>query len=435
MAGRAFKKLLLVSSVVMGGFGPPVAAPVWAASGDRIGESVVITNVVMADFAEKQRKLAKGDDVRQDETIEVNTDAQGEFRLDDDTKLALGPGSRLVLDKFVYDGDKKVGSIVINMMKGAFRFITGAAAKSTYVINTPNASITVRGTVFDVYILPDRSVWVLLHEGALEATGKRNVCHVLDQPGQLIRISDDGTVAAPVNWPKLPDNATVAFDTAFPFVTNAPAIDPNPILTRAMIVDGAFPPSEEKACLNPHPRFGVKKADTVPRRTAPPAKKKNKVVQKQAKPKRTASRPRNDDDDWGNGARGMDIVIGGGIRFPGRGGYGGGGGNTILWLAGNNAACQRDVRGIAPFFQARYSKRSFSSWQHAAGVQVVPVRVCAQIKAALNRAASSNASIGMLRGMAASDPLISASLSRTRHGAGDVLGVGQQNGMLTVYVF
>jgi hypothetical protein len=318
MSGCAFMKPLLVSVLACGLF-LPAAERVHAASGDRIGESVVITNIVMADFAEKQRKLANGDEVRQDETIEVNTDAQGEFRLDDETKLALGPGSRLVLDKFVYDSDKKVGSIVINMMKGAFRFITGAAAKPTYVINTPNASITVRGTVFDVYILPDRSVWLLLHDGALEATGKRNVCHVLDQPGQLIRISGDGTVDKPVNWPQLPDSSAVAFDTAFPFVTNAPAIDPNPMLTRAMIVNGVFPPAEEKTCLNPHPRFGVKKADTGPRRAAPPAKKK-KVVHKPVKPQRTARRPRNDDDDWGNGARGMDIVIGGGgIRFPGRG--------------------------------------------------------------------------------------------------------------------
>jgi len=298
-----------------------------AASGDKIGQSVVITNIVMADFAEKQRKLANGDDVRQDEIIEVNTDAQGEFRLDDDTKLALGPGSRLVLDKFVYDSDKKTGSIVINMVKGAFRFITGVAAKPTYVINTPNASITVRGTIFDVYILPDRSVWVLLHDGALEATGKRNVCHVLDQPGQLIRISDDGTVAKPVNWPQLPDNAAVAFDTAFPFVTNAPAIDSSSHLTRATIVEGVFPPSQEKACLNPHPRFGVKKADTGPRKTSP-APKKRKVAEKKA-PKRTVRRPQNDDDDWGNGARGMDIVIGGGGMRGMPGGYGGGRGGNM----------------------------------------------------------------------------------------------------------
>jgi hypothetical protein len=281
-----------------------------AASGDRIGDAVVITNIVMADFAEKQRKLAKGDDVRQDETIEVNTDAQGEFKLDDETKLALGPGSRLVLDKFVYDSDKKAGSIVINLAKGAFRFITGVATKPTYVVNTPNASITVRGTIFDVYILPDKSVWVLLHEGALEATGAKNVCHVLDQPGQLIRISDGGVISAPVNWSKLPDNTAVAFDTAFPFVTNTPSIDPNPALTREAIINAAFSDTPNKTCINPHSPFKIQKADT-------PAPKPKKVHD--TKPTKTAKRSRNDDEDVGpGGMTGMGIVIGGGI-----GGFGG----------------------------------------------------------------------------------------------------------------
>ena len=280
-----------------------------AASGERIGDAVVITNIVMADFAEKQRKLAKGDDVRQDETIEVNTDAQGEFKLDDETKLALGPGSRLVLDKFVYDSDKKAGSIVINLAKGAFRFITGVATKPTYVINTPNASITVRGTIFDAYILPDKSVWVLLHEGALEATGSKNVCRVLDQPGQLIRISDSGEIGEPVNWSKLPDNAAVAFDTAFPFVTNTPTIDPNPALTREAIVSAAFPQTPDKTCINPHSPFKIQKADT-------PAPKPKKVHD--TKPTKTAKRTRDDDDVGSGGMTGIGIVIGGGL-----GGFGG----------------------------------------------------------------------------------------------------------------
>src|SRR3569833_1320395 len=86
-----------------------LASPSYAASGDRIGDALVITNIVMADYAKEERRLARGDNVRQDEIIEVNTDAQGEFKLDDDTKLALGPGSRLVLDKFVYGSAKKPG--------------------------------------------------------------------------------------------------------------------------------------------------------------------------------------------------------------------------------------------------------------------------------------------------------------------------------------
>ena len=311
-----------------GGVAVGLPAPAIAASGDRIGDAVVITNLVMADFAEKQRKLARGDDVRQDETIEVNTDAQGEFRLDDETKLALGPGSKLVLDKFVYDGDKKAGSIILNMAKGAFRFMTGIAAKPTYVINTPNASITVRGTIFDTYILPDKSVWLLLHEGAIEATGKRNQCRVLDRPGQMMRIDADGTVTGPFNWTKMPDNNAVAFDTAFPFVINTPTIDPNPVLTRSEITEANLPDEPAKDCINPHikiepqPPIRTRKAET-PKKTPP----KKKVATR---------RPKNSDGGYGDDCpgcmTGMGIVIGGGLGgFGGHrggrdgGGYGGGG--------------------------------------------------------------------------------------------------------------
>ena len=72
---------------------------------------------------------------------------------------------------------------------------------------------------------------------------------------------------------------------------------------------------------------------------------------------------------------------------------------------------------------------------HPIGEQVVPIKVCAQIRRQLNNAAMANAGIGMLRGVAAADPLISTSLSRTRYGASNVLGAAQQNGMLTVYVY
>ncbi|WP_414463135.1 FecR domain-containing protein [Hyphomicrobium sp. DY-1] len=289
--------------------------PAFAASGDRIGDAVVITNIVMADFAKEERRLARGDDVRQDEIIEVNTDAQGEFKLDDDTKLALGPGSRLVLDRFVYDSDKKSGSIILNMAKGAFRFITGVATKPTYVINTPNASITVRGTIFDVYVLPDRSVWVLLHEGAIEVTGKRNVCRVLDRPGQMMHIGADGAVAGPFNWSKMPDSKAVAFDTAFPFVINTPSIDPNPLLSRAQISEANFADEPDQKCLNPHLQI-------IP--TRPIKTKKAEKPRKTPPKKKVATRkPKNGDGAYGGGCdgcmTGMGIAIGAGM-----GGFGGG---------------------------------------------------------------------------------------------------------------
>ncbi len=101
-----------------------------AESGAEIGDARTIVSIVKADFDKQERELTIGDVVRQDEVIEVSNDGKGEFRLNDDTKLALGPGARMVLDKFVYDSDKKAGTIVLDLTKGAFRFITGVAIEA-----------------------------------------------------------------------------------------------------------------------------------------------------------------------------------------------------------------------------------------------------------------------------------------------------------------
>ncbi|MGQ0457526.1 MAG: FecR family protein [Hyphomicrobium sp.] len=310
-----------------------------AASGDRIGDAVAIVNTVFADFEKSQRTLAAGDDVRQNEAIEVTADARGELKLDDDTKLALGPGARLVLDKFVYDSDKKAGSIVLDLTKGAFRFITGVAAKPTYVIKTPNASITVRGTVFDTFILPDDTVWLLLHSGGLEVTGRKSACRVLDQPGRLIRISKDGAVGNAVDWSKLEGADTAIFDTAFPFVEQPPEVDPTPVLTRAGIINSALTDAPEKACVNGKPPIKVRRADIGPDGGDKPSGSKKKtakrsgddgprvVVKPKPKPNtKTAKRPKSSDDDEAAAAAASVIIgigIGAAIGGMGKGGRGG----------------------------------------------------------------------------------------------------------------
>ncbi len=297
-------------------------AAVLAGPGAEIGDARTIVSLVKADFDQEERELEVGDVVRQQEVIEVSNDGRGEFRLNDDTKLALGPGARMVLDKFVYDSDKKSGSIILDLTTGAFRFITGVASKKSYEIRTPNASITVRGTIFDVYVLPDKSSWLLLHEGAIEVTSEKKTCRVLDRPGQIIRIDSDKNVSDPLNWQDLPDRDAADFDIAFPFVANVPQIEPLPTTSRDGIIDASFPPAERKACENgAKPRKTIKADDDD--------KPKKKVKKRQAtndyeppRKKRPAYEP---DDDYGGGARGMDIIINGG-GFGGRpGGYGGGG--------------------------------------------------------------------------------------------------------------
>jgi len=231
---RAAASALSILALVLGA-GQALAAPP-----KPIGATVSVINLVTGEVGTDIRTLAPGDSIHQNENIAVGTDASTELKLDDETKLALGSGAQLKLDKFVYNPDKASGSIALDLIKGAFRFMTGVASKPSYVVHTPNAAITVRGTIFDVFIRDDNTTWVLLHEGAVRICNFRGECRDHAQPGKLVLISDTGVVGKPVKWSSLPGKDDLDFDTAFPFVGNPPSVDPDPIFKREAILDGTL---------------------------------------------------------------------------------------------------------------------------------------------------------------------------------------------------
>ena len=289
------------------------AGPVFAAGGDPIGATLSVVNVVTAAFNRDTRTLVTGDDVRQNELIDVSRDASTEMKLNDDTKLALGPGAKLLLDKFVYDPDKATGDISVDLVEGAFRFMTGKAAKPSYIVKVPRASITVRGTIFDVFVEPNGPSWLLLHEGGVRVCDERGRCRDLDEPGKLIKITNAGEVGPPANWAKLGDGVP-PFDTAFPFVTKPPTIDPTPVFTRDGVIKlgaldpDATPPRKKKPKSEQAEDKPTKKK---PVKTATPAKEKPK------KTKRASN-----DDAAAKAALGLAIGVGIGV---GLGKMGGGG--------------------------------------------------------------------------------------------------------------
>jgi hypothetical protein len=70
----------------------------------------------------------------------------------DNTQVQVNENSRLVIDDFVYDPkNKEAGKLALNMASGTVRYASGAIAKnnpSKVAINTPTATIAVRGTDF-----------------------------------------------------------------------------------------------------------------------------------------------------------------------------------------------------------------------------------------------------------------------------------------------
>ena len=111
------------------------------AATDSIGTATSIATSVTGTIETKLATLKTGDDVFQNETIVTDANGVGQFRFNDQTKLAIGPGSTVVLDNFVYDSNTSQGKVVINLTAGALRFITGKADHNAYEIVTPTATI------------------------------------------------------------------------------------------------------------------------------------------------------------------------------------------------------------------------------------------------------------------------------------------------------
>jgi len=69
----------------------------------------------------------------------------------DNTRVQVNESSRLVIDDFVYDPNKKTGKLAVNVALGTVRYASGAIAHnspSNVAIQTPRATISVRGTDF-----------------------------------------------------------------------------------------------------------------------------------------------------------------------------------------------------------------------------------------------------------------------------------------------
>ncbi|MEK1887752.1 MAG: FecR domain-containing protein [Phyllobacterium sp.] len=138
-----------------------------AVAAEAIGEAVRIKTEVTGAGG----SLAVADPVHRNERISTSPNGLGQFVFKDGTKLAVGWGSSVTLDKFVFDDSDKVKKLTIKAAKGTFRWISGNSKSSAYEIVTPAGTIGVRGTAFDVYIDRDGTTAVVLLNGAVGFCG------------------------------------------------------------------------------------------------------------------------------------------------------------------------------------------------------------------------------------------------------------------------
>jgi len=172
-----------------------------AQSGDgRIGAAAAVRNdVTGARAGADARPLTAGQGVFENQRIVTGANSVAQLLFNDQTTLSVGQRSQVTLDRFVYDPRGNAGDVAVTLGGGAMRFVTGNQEPRNYRVQTPVATIGVRGTIVDLLMLDGR-MFGILDEGRVIFTLPNGDTIELNEPGTAIEFFSDGTTSRPFTW-------------------------------------------------------------------------------------------------------------------------------------------------------------------------------------------------------------------------------------------
>ncbi len=157
-----------------------------------------------------RRTLQVDGDVFMGDKVQTGPGGEAQIQFKDATKLVVGPNSSMTIDAFVFDESNTARKVTMNATKGAFRFITGTSAKQAYTINTPTATIGVRGTRFDFTVAGNGEMTFAIFEGQARVCDRAGVCRDV-RGGCEVVITPPGGGVQPANWGcPLPPNSPMS---------------------------------------------------------------------------------------------------------------------------------------------------------------------------------------------------------------------------------
>lgn len=196
------------------------------AAGTPAGLVLLVSGTATAQLSGDQpRTMSRRSEVYVGDRITTGNDSQLQLRMKDGAMIALGANAEFVVKAYSDDaaGDKK-DEAVLSLVKGGLRTISGQIDKQAYSLQTPTATLGIRGTVFDVYVRSDGSTVVILRDGQVMVSGNAGGQQLLTQPGLATVVDPDKAPTEPAVPPQdvldylrgiipdLPDNVTWASD-------------------------------------------------------------------------------------------------------------------------------------------------------------------------------------------------------------------------------
>ncbi|GER17597.1 FecR family protein [Variovorax boronicumulans] len=146
--------LAIVGAATLAQAQAPAAAPAAAAAPQQAGfVKMVRGNVQLLDGAGATRTAVPGDALGAVDRIVTGPDSSAAVVLRDNTTLMVGPSSRMDLKEFHFDGTTRDGGMLVSLLRGSMRMITGLIGKTNpdaVRVETQTATIGIRGTDFIV---------------------------------------------------------------------------------------------------------------------------------------------------------------------------------------------------------------------------------------------------------------------------------------------
>ena len=168
------KKLLLVAPLVLLSVG--IYSCLAMAADEPLGKTILARGSVTADRNSAQEALRRLSPVFQQDVLRSGSGARAQFRMIDNALINLQENSLLNLTEYKLDEASGEGSVLMDLISGGLRTFTGVVGKKDkkdYQLRTPIATIGIRGTMYEVEIVPDGmyvgawsgDIWIVSNSG------------------------------------------------------------------------------------------------------------------------------------------------------------------------------------------------------------------------------------------------------------------------------
>ena len=172
------------------------------------GKTLIAKGNVKATANEESRNLKRRSVIFDTDVITTGKNSKAQLRMTDGGMIALKQNTQLQISDYRFSDENGQGSVVMELVKGGLRSVTGAikAKNGDYNLKTPTGSIGIRGTHYEVEIL-DGNMFVAVWDGAVDLTvdvgnGSQTVSFGAGEDFSFGVVSEDGQVTQLLEAPE-----------------------------------------------------------------------------------------------------------------------------------------------------------------------------------------------------------------------------------------